>query len=57
MMQLSNDELLQRYGIELALKIRNQRNLRYDRQLLEKFWNYIGDLHPSHSLVKGFIAQ
>ena len=56
-MQLSNDELLERYAVELALKIRNRRNLRYDRQLLEKFWNYLGDLHPSHSLVKGFIAQ
>ncbi len=57
MMQMSNDELYQRYDTELVLKIRNRRNLRYDRQLLEKFRNYIGHLPPSPSLVKGFIAQ
>ena len=57
MMQMSNDELLRRYDTEPVLKIRNKRNLRYDRQLLWRFRNYIDDLPPSSSLVKNFIAQ
>ena len=56
-MQMSNDELLRRYDTELIPKIRNKRNLRYDRRLLGRFRNYIGDLPPSSSLVKSFIAQ
>ena len=33
MMHMSNNELLKRYDTELVLKIRNKRNLMYDRQL------------------------
>jgi len=56
-MKMSNDELLRRYDTELVLKIRNKRNLRYDRKLLERFKDYIGNSPPSPSLVKSFIAQ
>jgi len=52
----SNDELFSLYDAELVLRIRNERNLEQERQLLSKFHEYLNSYPLSPELAKGFLS-
>jgi len=55
-MHMENEEIFSQYADVLGLKIRNRRNLNYERILLSKFQTYLSDRKPSADLAKGFLA-
>ena len=57
MRRLSNGQLFELYNSDLALRIRNVRNLKYDRALLVKFRDHLGEFPPSPELAKSFLAR
>ena len=55
--QLPNDKLFSEYDNDLVLRIHNEKNLKWDRWLLAKFQDYIGNYPPTPELAKGFLVQ
>jgi integrase/recombinase XerD len=53
----SNQELFELYKTELALRVRNQRNLSLYRQLLDRFHDFLGKYPPSALLAKNFLTR
>ena len=53
----SNQELFTLYKAELALRIRNQRNLIRYSQVLDQFQDFLSDSAPSSVLAKGFLSK
>jgi len=53
----SNEELFELYKAELALRVRNQRNLSLYRQLLDRFHDFLGKYPPSALLAKNFLTR
>ncbi|MBG7617215.1 MAG: hypothetical protein IZT57_02435 [Chloroflexi bacterium] len=55
--KLSNDDLLKLYDSDLRLRVRNQKNLRDIRRILQSFKDSLGGSPPSPELAKVFLAQ
>jgi len=53
----TNEELFSLYRAELALRIRNQRNLTRYHQVLEQFQRFLVDTPPSAMLAKSFLSK
>ena len=53
----NNEELFSLYKAELALRIRNQRNLSRYRQVLDQFQEFLADNPPSSMLAKSFLSK
>ena len=53
----TNDELFFLYKAELALRIRNQRNLERYHQVLDQSQHFLSDNTPSALLAKGFLGK
>ncbi len=53
----TNDELFSLYKAELALRIRNQRNLIRYHQVLAQFQHFLSDNNPSSILAKSFLSK
>jgi site-specific recombinase XerD len=53
----SNKELFPLYKAELALRIRNQKNLARYGQVLDQFQAFLGDNPPSAMLAKSFLSK
>ena len=53
----TNDELFSLYKAELALRIRNQRNLIRYHQVLDQFQHFLSDNNPSSILAKSFLSK
>jgi integrase len=54
---LPNDKVFTRYGGDLKIRIRNEKNLNNVLQLLNRFKDFLGEYPPSAELAKGFLAQ
>jgi len=52
-----NGELFELYRLELALTIRNERNLKRYYQVLDSFRDFLDDIPPSTLLAKQFLNQ
>jgi integrase/recombinase XerD len=55
--KLPNNELFKQYDAEIVLRLRNPRNLKDTRRLLNLFKTYIGEFPPTAQLAKSFLAQ
>ena len=53
----TNEELFSLYKAELALRIRNQRNLSRYYQVLDQFQVFLTDKPPTSMLAKNFLSQ
>jgi site-specific recombinase XerD len=53
----TNEELFSLYRAELALRIRNQRNLTRYHQVLDQFQRFLADKPPSSMLAKSFLSK
>jgi len=53
----SNQELFSLYKAELALRIRNQRNLERYYQVLDQFQEFLANNPPSSILAKSFLSR
>ena len=53
----TNEDLFPLYKAELALRIRNQRNLDRYCQVLDQFQEFLGDKQPSSMLAKSFLSK
>jgi len=53
----NNEELFSLYKAELALRIRNQRNLSRYRQVLDQFQEFLAANPPSSMLAKSFLSK
>jgi integrase len=53
----TNEELFSLYKAELALRIRNHRNLSRYHQVLDQFYQFLADDSPSSILAKSFLTK
>lgn len=54
---LPNDKLFTLYDADLILRIRNEKNLKSIRYLLNRFKDFLGSFPPSEQLAKGFLSK